>query len=68
MTARAGYARRNGILGDIRRLTATHVSGITHDGRPFRWRRDKVELLEFGSFNPRNANYEPGGKPWGESA
>jgi hypothetical protein len=59
----AGYARRNRVLGDIRYLDSRRVSGITHSGRPFSWKvGPDVELLEFGSFNPANANYTPGGR------
>lgn len=59
-----GYARRNGVLGDIRRIDSQRVSGVTHEGRPFSWKRGPdVELIEFGSFNPDNDNYQPGGRP-----
>ncbi len=62
----AGYARRNSVLGDIRRIDGGRVSGVTHDGRAFSWKRGPdVELIEFGSFNPDNDNYQPGGRPYG---
>jgi hypothetical protein len=61
----AGYARRRGVLGDIHRITSERVSGVTHDGRSFSWKRGPdVEIIEFGSFNPDNDNYLPGGRPW----
>jgi hypothetical protein len=60
--ARVGYARRKGVLGDVLRIDSQRVSGITHSGRPFSWKRGpEVELIAFGSFNPSNANYAPGG-------
>ena len=60
-----GYARRKGTLGDVRRMDSQRVSGITHSGRPFSWKRGgDVELLEFGSFNPHNENYQQNGRPW----
>ena len=65
-----GYARRllagDEVVGDVRVVTSTHVSGTRHDnGRKFTWKRGpEVELLEFGSFNPANANYMEGGRPW----
>lgn len=60
---KVGYARRRGVLGDVRRLTPTHVSGITHAGRPFSWKLNAdVTLIEFGSLNPENDNYEEGGR------
>jgi hypothetical protein len=60
-----GYARRKGVLADIRRLTPTLVIGNRHsNGEPVRWPRGECELLEFGSFNPANPNYQRGGKPW----
>lgn len=62
---RAGYARRRGVEGDIPILDSQRVIGITFDGRPFNWKHGpQVELLEFGSFNPANANYQPGGRLW----
>lgn len=64
---RAGYARNKmtGQKGDIQALYDHLVVGTTHDTqRPFRWKlgRGNVELIEFGSFNPRNKNYVSGGK------
>ena len=65
MKPHAGYARRKGVLGDIHRMSFGRVSGVTHDGRRFSWKRGPdVELFEFGSFNPANDNYQPGGRPW----
>jgi hypothetical protein len=62
----AGYARREGVEGDIHSLDPTRVSGVTFSGRRFSWKRGpEVELIEFGSFNPKNANYMPGGRPYG---
>lgn len=66
---KAGYARhkKTGVKGDISSLDSLHVSGIVHGDegpRPFSWKlgRKQIELIEFGSFNPRNKNYVPGGK------
>ena len=62
-----GYARhrRTGALGDVNWITSAAVGGIVHKTqRPFTWKfgRGLIELIEFGSFNPRNKNYTPGGR------
>ena len=62
-----GYARRVGtnIIGDINYRDSRIVCGTLHsNNRPFSWKlgQGKIELIEFGSFNPKNSNYVPGGK------
>lgn len=65
LTGKVGYARRRNKLGDVNIIGHTYVSGILHKSqKPFRWQLGlgEVELIEFGSFNPRNPNYVKGGK------
>jgi hypothetical protein len=60
-----GYARRKGIVGDIVLRGSTRVVVIGHrDQRRHTWPVEGTELLEFGSFNPKSHNYQPGGRPW----
>ena len=66
-TEHAGYARKKttGEKGDIVCLELHYVDVITHSTqRRKRWKlgEGKIELIEFGSFNPRNRNYVKGGK------
>lgn len=62
-----GYARnlRTGVKGDVTAIYDHVVIGTTHETqRPFKWKLGlgNIELIEFGSFNPKNKNYKPGGK------
>lgn len=61
------YARRKDtdMIGDVNYLTSGEVRGTIHkNGRKFRWLtgRSNIELIESGSFNRKNPNYQPGGK------
>lgn len=60
------YARRidTKVIGDVNYMSSGIVRGVLHSGRPFRWRlgRGKIELIEHGSFNPKNPNFVQDGK------
>ena len=59
------YVRRPGRKGvsDFIREDVDYIVVERSDGRRVRWPADgKNEIIEFGSLNPRNKNYKPGGK------
>jgi hypothetical protein len=58
------YARhlKTGKTGDVHKKTWDSVSGTLFVGGSFCWKLESVVLLEFGSLNPNNDNYVPGGK------
>jgi hypothetical protein len=65
MEKHIGYARRNKKLGDVIEINSQYVQGMLHEsGKTFRWKigLGKVELIQFGTFNPENPDYEKGGK------
>lgn len=57
------YARRGKTIADLICEEDHYIVVELKDRRRVRWaRRGNVEVIEFGSLNPKNANYVPGGK------
>jgi hypothetical protein len=63
------YVRRPGRKGtsDLIRYGVDYIVVQRSDGRRVRWPLDgQNELIEWGSLNPQNANYQLGGRVTGK--
>lgn len=57
------YIRRKEKVADLISDEDTHVVVELKDQRRIRWPKDgQNEIIEFGSLNPNNKNYQVGGK------
>jgi hypothetical protein len=61
------YARnlKTGEIGDVNCISSSLVRvALWKNGKIARWKlgRSNIELIEFGSFNPNNKNYQEGGR------
>ena len=57
------YVRKGGRLADLIRDEGDYLVVELKDRRRVRWQKTgDIEVIEFGSLNPKNENYVTGGK------